>query len=134
MWRLVFFFFMIRRPPRSTRTYTRFPYTTLSRSASAPCRIHRGHSLSPRLPLLTFPGIYEPGCYSTDRWVSTKHIAQNVWLWTPTQGLIVAAYKRSTRMKHQTDGVCQTQELQQANFLTHTFPAGETQRGRHCYG
>src|SRR3546814_6526600 len=79
MWRLVFFFFMIRRPPRSTRTYTRFPYTTLSRSASAPCRIHRGHSLSPRLPLLTFPGIYEPGCYSTDRWVSTKHIAQNVW-------------------------------------------------------
>src|SRR3546814_9234721 len=31
---LVFFFFlMIRRPPRSTRTDTRFPYTTLFRSA-----------------------------------------------------------------------------------------------------
>src|SRR3546814_999809 len=29
---LVFFFLMIRRPPRSTRTYTRFPYTTLFRS------------------------------------------------------------------------------------------------------
>src|SRR3546814_17780381 len=30
---LVFFFFlMIRRPPRSPRTYTRFPYTTLVRS------------------------------------------------------------------------------------------------------
>src|SRR3546814_4861821 len=27
---------MIRRPPRSTRTYTLFPYTTLFRSASAP--------------------------------------------------------------------------------------------------
>src|SRR3546814_16827707 len=26
-------FLMIRRPPRSTRTYTRFPYTTLFRSA-----------------------------------------------------------------------------------------------------
>src|SRR3546814_20630748 len=26
------FFLMIRRPPRSTRTYTRFPYTTLFRS------------------------------------------------------------------------------------------------------
>src|SRR3546814_4385734 len=29
---LFFFFLMIRRPPRSTRTDTRFPYTTLCRS------------------------------------------------------------------------------------------------------
>src|SRR3546814_5805988 len=28
----IFFFVMIRRPPRSTRTDTRFPYTTLFRS------------------------------------------------------------------------------------------------------
>src|SRR3546814_4953189 len=28
----MFFVLMIRRPPRSTRTYTRFPYTTLFRS------------------------------------------------------------------------------------------------------
>src|SRR3546814_15581775 len=28
----VLFFLMIRRPPRSTRTYTLFPYTTLFRS------------------------------------------------------------------------------------------------------
>src|SRR3546814_11510628 len=28
---------MIRRPPRSTRTYTLFPYTTLFRSATAAC-------------------------------------------------------------------------------------------------
>src|SRR3546814_1267787 len=31
---------MIRRPPRSTRTYTLFPYTTLFRSA--PPRLHLG--------------------------------------------------------------------------------------------
>src|SRR3546814_12674463 len=31
--RLLFFFLMIRRPPRSTRTDTLFPYTTLFRSA-----------------------------------------------------------------------------------------------------
>src|SRR3546814_2477675 len=31
-----FFFFMIRRPPRSTRTDTLFPYTTLFRSAPVP--------------------------------------------------------------------------------------------------
>src|SRR3546814_6983008 len=30
---LCFFFLMIRRPPRSTRTDTLFPYTTLFRSA-----------------------------------------------------------------------------------------------------
>src|SRR3546814_11843648 len=30
--RIVFFFVMIRRPPRSTRTPTLFPYTTLFRS------------------------------------------------------------------------------------------------------
>src|SRR3546814_16999257 len=31
---LLFFFLMIRRPPRSTRTDTLFPYTTLFRSAT----------------------------------------------------------------------------------------------------
>src|SRR3546814_12445903 len=33
---LCFFFVMIRRPPRSTRTDTLFPYTTLFRSPPAP--------------------------------------------------------------------------------------------------
>src|SRR3546814_16335001 len=32
---MFFFFLMIRRPPRSTRTDTLFPYTTLFRSYSA---------------------------------------------------------------------------------------------------
>src|SRR3546814_18518941 len=32
---LFFFFLMIRRPPRSTRTDTLFPYTTLFRSSNA---------------------------------------------------------------------------------------------------
>src|SRR3546814_2050553 len=32
---MLFFFLMIRRPPRSTRTDTLFPYTTLFRSARA---------------------------------------------------------------------------------------------------
>src|SRR3546814_2363122 len=32
------FFLMIRRPPRSTRTDTLFPYTTLFRSCRARCR------------------------------------------------------------------------------------------------
>src|SRR3546814_5517575 len=35
----LFFFLMIRRPPRSTRTDTLFPYTTLFRSG-LPCNAH----------------------------------------------------------------------------------------------
>src|SRR3546814_18211707 len=35
LFRLFFFFLMIRRPPRSTRTDTLFPYTTLFRSLAA---------------------------------------------------------------------------------------------------
>src|SRR3546814_14846876 len=38
-----FFFFMIRRPPRSTRTDTLFPYTTLFRSPQSP-RTAAGHA------------------------------------------------------------------------------------------
>src|SRR3546814_4343561 len=33
-----FFFLMIRQPPRSTRTVTLFPYTTLFRSILSECR------------------------------------------------------------------------------------------------
>src|SRR3546814_9744385 len=36
-----FFFLMIRRPPRSTRTDTLFPYTTLFRSEDAEVRAQR---------------------------------------------------------------------------------------------
>src|SRR3546814_18562962 len=34
---LFVFFVMLRRPPRSTRTYTLFPYTTLFRSKAGGC-------------------------------------------------------------------------------------------------
>src|SRR3546814_9616254 len=40
------FFLMIRRPPRSTRTDTLFPYTTLFRSPAGPSR--RVHQPPPR--------------------------------------------------------------------------------------
>src|SRR3546814_1092595 len=62
--KLVFYFFlMIRRPPRSTRTDTLFPYTTLfrandgaeyaNRKAKAdPVRDRRRHWRDPRIDLL----------------------------------------------------------------------------------
>src|SRR3546814_13167676 len=47
----MFFFLMIRRPPRSTRTDTLFPYTTLFRAfieRFARCEVnHRRHRLAP---------------------------------------------------------------------------------------
>src|SRR3546814_11090004 len=39
---LFFFFLMIRRPPRSTRTDTLFPYTTLFRSTGLAILAHEG--------------------------------------------------------------------------------------------
>src|SRR3546814_13899889 len=46
----VFFFLMIRRPPRSTRTDTLFPYTTLFRSARRHPRQQRRLREGLRLP------------------------------------------------------------------------------------
>src|SRR3546814_14975064 len=43
------FFLMIRRPPRSTRTDTLFPYTTLCRSQAQRIGIARAMILRPRL-------------------------------------------------------------------------------------
>src|SRR3546814_18494045 len=39
---ILVFFLMIRRPPRSTRTDTLFPYTTLFRSPRRPEGLHQG--------------------------------------------------------------------------------------------
>src|SRR3546814_17350848 len=47
-----FFFLMIRRPPRSTRTGTLFPYTTLFRSTGVPPGVDTGCGLG----LLCFQG------------------------------------------------------------------------------
>src|SRR3546814_20042040 len=47
---LLFFFLMIRRPPRSTRTDTLFPYTTLFRSVGRARPVHAQHQLV-RLPI-----------------------------------------------------------------------------------
>src|SRR3546814_19810622 len=48
----VFFFLMIRRPPRSTRTDTLFPYTTLFRSSLRSPSEGRDHVEEPAKPAL----------------------------------------------------------------------------------
>src|SRR3546814_2796019 len=51
----MFFVFMIRRPPRSTRTHTLFPYTTLFRSAFGPYVTAAPDRPPPNNPLLDKP-------------------------------------------------------------------------------
>src|SRR3546814_15141028 len=53
---ILFFFLMIRRPPRSTRTDTLFPYTTLFRSVSARSRRRRNVHLHHRHHLASVSG------------------------------------------------------------------------------
>src|SRR3546814_19091682 len=50
---VVCFFVMIRRPPRSTRTDTLFPYTTLFRSCEDDCAQAQQRPTQPRNPLET---------------------------------------------------------------------------------
>src|SRR3546814_4977572 len=47
---ILFFFVMIRRPPRSTRTDTLFPYTTLFRSAAARARARAARGRAGAVP------------------------------------------------------------------------------------
>src|SRR3546814_14701200 len=58
LWFVYFFFLMIRRPPRSTRTDTLFPYTTLFRSLFEKVVVV-GHDVVP--VALRNPGT-RPGC------------------------------------------------------------------------
>src|SRR3546814_18937072 len=56
-----FVFLMIRRPPRSTRTDTLFPYTTLFRSPAVPPAA-RGRALWPRRCLHAPLGAHPDAC------------------------------------------------------------------------
>src|SRR3546814_1826248 len=76
-----FFFLMIRRPPRSTRTDTLFPYTTLFRStrdygragAIQPGDCAQGFSPCPPFPAPPFPG---PTCRAGKRRRSEEHTSE----------------------------------------------------------
>src|SRR3546814_13658499 len=60
----LFFFLMIRRPPRSTRTDTLFPYTTLFRSRHQAALPYRGDECGVRVMLVT--------SLRTRRWIIPK--------------------------------------------------------------
>src|SRR3546814_1121744 len=57
---MYFFFLMIRRPPRSTRTDTLFPYTTLFRSGGRMIRIIPSRGIALGVALFLAPAITAP--------------------------------------------------------------------------
>src|SRR3546814_1284790 len=71
---------MIRRPPRSTRTDTLFPYTTLFRSlqAYAPRRIRRGLRIvtQPRSATQLLKHIFAIGLQRIDAYVERRRLIQ----------------------------------------------------------
>src|SRR3546814_20322962 len=85
MFCVCFFFLMIRRPPRSTRTDTLFPYTTLFRSA--PTRSGKGIGIV--IPnLLTWAGsviVLDVKRENYDASAGFRaHYGQAVYLFNPT--------------------------------------------------
>src|SRR3546814_12028062 len=88
-----FFFLMIRRPPRSTRTDTLFPYTTLFRSAVMMV-IAYGDSQSDTLQLHRPEVCYEAAGFKITR---SEPVAFDVGLRAPLTGRYVvaeAAYRK----------------------------------------
>src|SRR3546814_1033984 len=77
---ICFFFLMIRRPPRSTRTDTLFPYTTLFRS-QRPLRVCRG-ALPPTAPACSAHALRqrprEPGPSSHLRPETPTHMSEQI--------------------------------------------------------
>src|SRR3546814_13289794 len=53
---IIFFFLMIRRPPRSTRTDTLFPYTTLFRSFLKPAEARERFAAVPQCEVIAVEG------------------------------------------------------------------------------
>src|SRR3546814_2148712 len=85
---------MIRRPPRSTRTDTLFPYTTLFRSLGAPRRNRSALNVVRKLPPITAP--FES--FGPIDWRSEEHTSE-------LQSLMRISYavfclKKKTKVQH----------------------------------
>src|SRR3546814_14298126 len=81
----LFFFLMIRRPPRSTRTDTLFPYTTLFRSPGEDLRMEG--PASPRLLELECPPSSSTSCPRPSCWTPRARPCREpspVSGWTPS--------------------------------------------------
>src|SRR3546814_16271368 len=72
----LFFFLLIRRPPRSTRTDTLFPYTTLFRSSFSSAIPRRIVSDAPHRIGSEVRGTVNLVTWSTKGWRSEEHTSE----------------------------------------------------------
>src|SRR3546814_5669451 len=92
----VFFFLMIRRPPRSTRTDTLFPYTTLFRSLQPAL-----HHLSAHIRRSRARGRHELGAVHTHR-RSEEHTSELQSLMRISYAVFCLKKKKTQTKKQQT--------------------------------
>src|SRR3546814_8416775 len=90
-------FLQIRRPPRSTRTDTLFPYTTLVRS-QAPSYPSAGARLLPRRRVFTRPRpVANIGCSRVRGWIASRIGERgSPSVGPPAAGLPRSAFSRGT--------------------------------------
>src|SRR3546814_6567143 len=114
-----FFFLMIRRPPRSTRTDTLFPYTTLFRSsgsaavavrmpwvmtrpaAAAPCRKRRRSTFQSICPLLLSDADYAFGVHVSTHFRSEEHTSELQSLMRISYAVFCLKKKKTRDTTHQ---------------------------------
>src|SRR3546814_1293145 len=108
VWFFLFFFLMIRRPPRSTRTDTLFPYTTLFRSVclSDPAHVTlwRSDATKPVILTVTRPS---DGATRTVEWASgersEEHTSELQSLMRISYAVFCLKKKKDTHAYHKLD-------------------------------
>src|SRR3546814_2943243 len=92
---IFFFFLMIRRPPRSTRTDTLFPYTTLFRSPRERAAVHES-----ALPLGGLVGDLHDDAYAALAGRSEEHTSELQSLMRISYAVFCLKKKKQTKHKH----------------------------------
>src|SRR3546814_7616871 len=113
---------MIRRPPRSTRTYTRFPYTSLFRSARYTGQLFCNHRQEARRMISTRQGFGEGrrvDLWSLNPWRSEEHTSELQSLMRISYAVFCLKKKRHIKKKLMTekyDRSVEKQQLRQAHI------------------
>src|SRR3546814_7435947 len=121
----VFFFLMVRRPPRSTRTDTLFPYTTLFRSAGEDQRgvVPRGRRAADRLDSTLVKNFVPFG-----RWIGTGQRAHRSEEHTSElQSLMRISYAVFCLKKKKTERKTQTHNPIQHMYIENDYSQNITQ-------
>src|SRR3546814_1503100 len=115
---LLFFFLMIRRPPRSTRTDTLFPYTTLFRSWLSELDLRQGQALA--ADLLRRRDDLRGAAY---------HLLAILVDDTAVEGDAALGLVFGSRVDNDRDGIAQTDRLSAIEGLADVDGAGTWQLG-----